>query len=145
MLYREEIIERWKYPRRRGVLKNPDAQAEVANMFCGDEIALFLRLDPVRSQTPKASAIPSKTEWTSNGVDQEKKNIIEARFTGEGCALMTASADILCEAIEGKTVEDARNFSTEDLLHLYGEPPTPGRLSCVLLAHRALTRCLETV
>lgn len=121
MLYREEIIERWKYPRHRGVLKDPNAQVEVANMFCGDEIALFLRLD------------------------SEKERISEARFTGEGCALMTASADILCEAIEGKTVEDASNFSADDLLRLYGEPPTPGRLDCVLLAHRALTRCLMMV
>lgn len=121
MLYREEIIERWKYPRHRGVLKSPDAQAEVANAFCGDEIALFLRMD------------------------QEKTKVTEARFAGDGCALMTASADILCEAVEGKTTEDARRFSAEDLLDLYGEPPTPGRMSCVLLAHRALMRCLETV
>src|SRR3989344_1940128 len=121
MLYREEIIERWKYPRRCGAMQTSDAQAEVANMFCGDEIALFLRLDV------------------------DKKKIIEARFSGEGCALMTASADILCEAIEGKTVEDARNFSADDLLRLYGEPPTPGRLNCVLLAHRALARCLVMV
>ncbi len=121
MLYREEIIERWKYPRRRGAMQAPDAEAEVANMFCGDEIALSLRLDA-------------------------KKEIIqEARFTGDGCALMTASADILCEAIEGKTVEDAKKFTADDLLRLYGEPPTPGRLNCVLLAHRALARCLAVV
>lgn len=121
MLYREEIIERWKYPRYRGVLQNPSAQAEVANMFCGDEISLFLRLDT------------------------KKQNIIEARFSGDGCALMAASADILCEAIEGKTMEDAKKFTADDLLRLYGESPTPGRLNCVLLAHRALMRCLASI
>ena len=145
MLYREEIIERWKYPRHRGVLERPDAQAEVINAFCGDEIALFLRLGPVRSQTPEASAIPPLAEWTSHGADEEEKKVIEAKFQGEGCALAAASADILCKAAEGKSIGDVRRFSADDLLHLYGEPPTPGRLGCVLLAHRALERCLAMV
>lgn len=144
-LYREEIIERWRYPRHRGVMPSPDAQGERVNAFCGDEITLFLRLGPVRSQTPEASAIPSKTEWTSNGVDPQRKLITEARFMGEGCALATASADILCEAIEGSAIDMARQFSAEDLLRLYGEPPTPGRLSCVLLCHEAFHRALAAL
>jgi len=103
-LYRQEIIERWRYPRHRGVMQSPDSQGERVNAFCGDEITLFLRLD------------------------EKKKSVCEARFTGEGCALMVASADMLCEAIEGKIIDEARRFSADELLLLYGEPPTPGRL-----------------
>ena len=121
MLYRQEIIDRWRFPRRRGEMQNPDAHAEAANMFCGDEIAFFMRLDARRGA------------------------IAEARFTGEGCALATASADILCEAIEGKPLARVRAFTPDDLLRLYGEPPTPGRLGCVLLAHRAMERALVLV
>ncbi len=97
---------------------SPDLQGERVNSFCGDELTLFLRLD------------------------EAKKSVAEARFTGEGCALMAASADMLCEAIEGKAIEDVRKFSGEDLLRLYGEPPTPGRLACVFLAHEALGQAL---
>jgi len=118
MLYRQEIIERWRFPRHRGIMPSPDGQGERVNSFCGDEITLFLRLD------------------------EEKKSVAEARFTGEGCALMSASADMLCEAIEGSAMEEVRRFSAEDLLHLYGEPPTPGRFPCVLLAHEALRQAL---
>lgn len=113
-LYRQEIIERYRFPRYRGAIQNPHAQAEKVNAFCGDEIALFLRLD------------------------EEKKNVAEARFDGQGCALMTASADILCEAIQGKTSGELRHFSAEDMLRLYGEAPSPGRLKCVLLPYEAL-------
>lgn len=117
-LYREEIIERWRYPRHRGIMPSPDLQGERVNSFCGDEITLFLRLD------------------------EAKKSVVEVRFTGEGCALMAASADMLCEAVQGKTMEDVKKFSADDLLQLYGEPPTPGRLACVLLAHEALAGAL---
>lgn len=118
MLYRQEIIERWRFPRHRGVMPSPDLQGERVNSFCGDEITLFLRLDV------------------------EKKSIAEAQFIGEGCALMSASADMLCEAIVGKTTRETRQFSADDLLQLYGEPPTPGRLSCVFLPHEALRQAL---
>lgn len=119
-LYRQEIIERWRFPRHRGRIERPHAQAEVANTFCGDEIALFMNFD-------------------NDG------KVAEAKFEGEGCALMTASADILCGEIEGKTVEELHRFGVEDLLALYGERPTPGRLRCVLLPHEALTRALQAV
>ena len=117
-LYRQEIIERWRYPRHRGVMQSPDSQGERVNAFCGDEITLFLRLD------------------------EKKKSVCEARFTGEGCALMVASADMLCEAIEEKMIDEARRLSADDLLRLYGEPPTPGRIPCVLLVHEALRQAL---
>ena len=121
MLYRQEIIERWRFPRHRGVISRPDLQGERVNSFCGDEITLFIELDA------------------------SKKTVQEARFTGEGCALMSASADILCEATQGKGIGELRAFSADDLLRLYGEPPTPGRIPCVLLAHEALVAALAAL
>lgn len=118
-LYRQEIIERWRFPRHRGAIENPDLQAEVVNTFCGDEVGLFIRLDSMR------------------------QSAAEVRFNGEGCALMIASVDVLCDAVEGKTIEALRGFKAEDLLGFYGEPPTPGRLRCVLLPYEALRRCLQ--
>ena len=113
-LYRQEILERYKFPRRRGTIQNAHAQAEKINALCGDEIALYLRLDDA------------------------KEKVAEARFDGQGCALMIASADILCEAVEGKQTEALRRFTAEDLLHLYGEAPSPARLKCILLPYEAL-------
>ena len=71
-------------------------------------------------------------------LNDEKSQVAEARFDGQGCALMTASADILCEAVQGKTSDDLRKFSAEDLLQIYGEAPSPGRLKCLLLPYEAL-------
>jgi len=120
-LYRQEIIERWRFPRYRGALEKPDLQAELANSFCGDEIGLFLRLDP------------------------ERQSVVEARFNGEGCALMTASADILCAEVQDRSLEELSRFQAEDLLSRYGETPSPARLKCVLLPYEALKQCLQLV
>ncbi len=118
-LYRKEIIERCRFPRHRGEMQNPDLQGEVINDLCGDELTLFLKFDP------------------------EKKKVAEARFSGEGCALMTASADILCSALLGKNKKELEKFRKEDLLSLYGEKPTPARIRCVLLSLEALRSGLK--
>ncbi len=120
-LYREEIIERYRFPRYRGIIKNPHTQGEVANSLCGDELTLFLRMD------------------------DEKKYTAEMKFEGGGCALMIASADILCGALSGKTLEELRRFSADDLLLLYGEAPSPSRFKCVLLPYEALRRALAAL
>lgn len=153
-LYRKEIIERCRFPRHRGEIKNPDLQGEVMNDLCGDEITLFLKFDPVRDVCTNRLKSPySKTEFAkvgvttgnqiSNGVDAGKKKVVEAKFSGEGCALMTASADILCSALLGKDKKDLGKFSEEDLLSLYGEKPTPARTRCVLLPLEALRSGLK--
>lgn len=118
-LYRQEIIERYRFPRFRGVMKDADAQGEVANMLCGDEITLYLKLD------------------------QTRKNIEQIRYAGEGCALMNASADMLSERLNAKTIAEADTFSADDMIKLYGEPPMPTRLKCVLLPYEALRRALR--
>lgn len=113
-LYRQDIIERYRFPRHRGTIADPHAHAEKINAFCGDEIALFLRLD------------------------ERRERVTAARFEGQGCALMTASADMLCEAVQGTTTGEVQAYAAEDLLRRYGEPPSPGRLACVLLPYEAL-------
>lgn len=89
------------------------------NDLCGDEITLFLKFD------------------------SERKRVTEAKFNGGGCALMTASADILCSALLGKDKKDLEKFSEKDLLSLYGEKPTPARTRCVLLPLEALRSGLK--
>ena len=120
-LFREEIIERYRFPRYRGSIQNPHTQGEVMNALCGDELTLFLRLDDA------------------------KEKVTEVKFQGEGCALMTAAADMLCEAITGKNHAELKEFSAENLLAFYGESPSPARLKCVLLPYEALKQALAAL
>lgn len=120
-LYRKEIIERYRFPRHRGETKDADLQGEVINELCGDEIILFIKLDKMR------------------------KKVVEARFNGEGCALMTASADIFCSELLGKSLAGLEDFKEDNLFSFFGEPVTPVRRRCVLLPLEALRAGLKMV
>ena len=120
-MYRSEIIERYRFPRHKRVIKDADAQGEVINALCGDDITLYLKFDP------------------------NKRKLMEATFSGEGCALMHASADLLCGHITGKDYHELETCNADMMLALYGEPPTPSRLKCVLLPFEALKKGLKSI
>lgn len=112
-LYRELIIDRYKNPRYRGVLDPNDITFEDDNPLCGDHIRIDLRLDA-------------------------ENRVAAASFDGHGCAISQASADLLVESIHGKTIEEVRQISKEDLLEMLGIQLGPVRLKCALLSLKVL-------
>jgi nitrogen fixation NifU-like protein len=113
-IYREQILEHARHPRNFGHLPAPTVVREERNPLCGDQIRLELAIaDDV---------------------------ITDVRFTGRGCAISQASASLLTEAIKGKSVAEAKQFSKDDLLELIGIPlaHNPTRLKCALLSLKAL-------
>lgn len=112
-LYREVIIERYKNPLYRGKLDPHDISFEDENPLCGDHIRIDLRVD-------------------DQGIIQE------AGFSGHGCAISQASADLLLESIIGKSTEDIKSLTKEDLLDLLGIELGPVRLKCALLPLKVL-------
>jgi nitrogen fixation NifU-like protein len=112
-LYREVIIEHYKNPSYRGRLDPYDIQFADNNPLCGDHIEITLRTD-----------------------DQGK--VADARFSGHGCAISQASADLLMESIIGKPVEEVRQLNKQDVLDMLGIDLGPVRLKCALLSLKVL-------
>ena len=81
-LYRENILDHYKHPRNRGTLEHPDITSEDANPLCGDQ----LRMD----------------------IEVKDGKIEQVRFSGHGCSISQAAASMLCEQIEGKTLEEVQ-------------------------------------
>lgn len=112
-LYREIIIDRYKNPLYRGTLDPHDISFEDDNPLCGDHIRIDLRVGP-------------------------DERVTEAAFEGHGCAISQASADLLLEAIQGKTLDEVRSISKDDLLELLGLELGPVRIKCALLSLKVL-------
>ena len=112
-LYREQIIDRYKHPRSRGTLDPHDYTYEDDNPLCGDRIRIDVRL----------------------GADQR---VSEAAFSGQGCAISQASADLLTEAVVGKTLDEIKAMSKDDILEMLGIELGPVRLKCALLSLKVL-------
>ena len=111
--YRELIIERYKTPHFRGELEPNDISYEDDNPACGDHIRIDVRVD-------------------------ENQIVTEAAFSGEGCAISLASADLLLESIIGKSIEVVKEMAKEDILDMLGIELGPVRLKCALLPLKVL-------
>lgn len=107
--YRENILDHYRHPRNKGQLEDPTHTHEEDNPLCGDVIRIDLHVN-----------------------DQDV--IDEVRFDGQGCAISQASASMLTEMIEGKTLEEAKKLSKEDILEALGIEIGPVRLKCALLS-----------
>jgi nitrogen fixation NifU-like protein len=70
--------------------------------------------------------------------------IKEGYFTGQGCVISQASASMLLEAMQGKSVEEVKRFSAEDMLKLYGARLTPNRQKCCLLSWKVLQSAVHS-
>ena len=112
-LYRELIIDRYQNPQFRGHLDPHDIHYEDDNPLCGDHISIDLRVD-------------------------ENDIVTEAVFDGRGCSISQASADLLVESVIGKSLDELKNYTKEDVLDLLGIELGPVRLKCALLSLKVL-------
>jgi nitrogen fixation NifU-like protein len=64
--------------------------------------------------------------------------ITEASFSGTGCAISQASADLLLESIIGRTLDEVKQLGKEEVLELLGIQLGPVRLKCALLSLKVL-------
>jgi len=81
-LYQEVILDHNRRPRNFGRLANANCCAEGFNPLCGDKVTLYLKL---------AGSV-----------------IEDVRFEGNGCAISTASASLMTEALKGKTLDEVQ-------------------------------------
>ena len=111
-LYREHILDHYRHPRNQGTLDGADVSYQLENEICGDVVRLDVRLQDGR--------------------------VSEARFSGRGCVISTASASMLTEEVLGKTVDELKALRDEDVFEMLGTTLPPVRTKCGLLPLRAL-------
>jgi nitrogen fixation NifU-like protein len=80
-LYQELILDHTKRPRNFGPLAGANRKAEGFNPLCGDRVSVSLELDG--------------------------ETVRDVHFEGTGCAISTASASLMTEALKGRTVDEA--------------------------------------
>lgn len=134
MLYRTLIKEHSQNPKNKGQLSNPDGEMELFNPSCGDLIQVQYHL--------------------------KENKIEEIVFDGQGCAISLASASLMTELMEGKSVaealrlvglfseliqgnEPANTKELGDAVFLQGVAKFPTRIRCANLSWSALEQSLE--
>jgi nitrogen fixation NifU-like protein len=133
-LYRDVILDHNKRPRNFGALEQASARADGHNPLCGDRLTVFVKMNGDRVE--------------------------DIRFEGKGCAISTASASLMTEAIKGKRKEEIGSLfdkihslltqqsavadaSLGKLAALSGVREYPARVKCASLCWHTLNAALD--
>ena len=133
-LYQEIIIDHNRNPRNHRVIENATSEARGFNPLCGDKLTVYLQI--------------------ADGV------IHDISFVGCGCAISQASASLMTDALQDKTVNEAHvlfeRFHTmvtsddeiplltmDKLAVLAGVRTFPARVKCATLAWHTLEAALK--
>ena len=74
---------------------------------------------PPRTLTRKTTR--SAATWSASNFElDDDGKIRDCYFNGTGCVISQASASMLLEKMQGHSVDEAKQFSAEDMLKLYG-------------------------
>jgi nitrogen fixation protein NifU and related proteins len=96
-MYSAQLLDHFQNPRNAGDLPDAHSTVQIENPVCGDVIRLSLKLDAGR--------------------------IAEIKFKAKGCVPAMACGSALTELVMGRTAEEARRFTKEDLSCAVGGLP----------------------
>ena len=136
-IYKQVIIENTKEKEHKKEIKG--IEKEGVNPSCGDELKIFVKMN------------------------EDNTIIEEISFTGRGCAISEASANIMAEILKGKKKEEAKKIITtffdmiklnetndEKLIEVLGDAYAfkniaymPSRVKCAFLSWKTLEKILE--
>jgi len=114
-----KIAEAIRNPKNVGEMADADAVGTVGNADCGD----MLRM------------------WVKFREENGRKVIDRATFQSFGCQTAIAVASVATEMLKGKTADEARTMSGQDLAAPLGPLP-PVKIHCALLVEGALRNAL---
>ena len=136
-IYKQVIIENTKEKENKKEIEG--ISKEGVNPSCGDELKIYVNMN------------------------EDNSIIQEISFTGRGCAISEASANIMSEILKGKTKEEAKKIITtffdmiklnetndEKLMEILGDAYAfknisymPARVKCAFLGWKTLEKILE--
>ena len=133
-LYRDIIMDHYRYPRGRKDIPDADIRNEGQNPVCGDEISVALKF--------------------------ANDTVEDISVECAGCAISVASGSMLADIIKGKTISEVKiiantirailkgeeppsNLELGDLAALAGVKNFPVRVKCALLSWTTLIDAID--
>jgi len=133
-LYRDTVLDHSRRPRNFGRLDEADREAQGHNPLCGDKVGVYLRTDG--------------------------QHIARLSFEGVGCAICMASASLMTETLQGRSLDEAEQTTAQvlasfadpdsepealpgDLRALAGVRRYPSRVKCATLPWKTVQQALH--
>lgn len=107
----EQVMDHFTNPRNLGEMEDADSFGIGGDIMCGDSMILFIK---VRDDV-----------------------IYDASFLVQGCVAAIASSSMTTEIVKGKTIEEAKRISPEDISDALGGLPEH-KMHCSVLGTAAI-------
>ena len=118
MQYSQKVLDHFMKPHNVGKMENPDAEATEGSPACGDQVSIFLKVNP------------------------ENNIIDDIKFLSYGCASNIATASIITDMAKGKTIAKAKEITWKEAAEaLDGLPPV--KMHCSVLAVDTLRKAIK--
>lgn len=115
-MYSEKVMDHFANPRNVGEIPDADGVGKVGNPQCGDVMWLYIKV--------------------KDGI------LTDIKFKTFGCGAAIATSSMITELARGKTIEEAKKISRQDVADsLEGLPPT--KMHCSNLAADALREAIK--
>ena len=121
MEYNKKVLSHFKNPRNMGEIKNPDAIARVGNPKCGDVMEIQIKISLNKNN---------------------QKFIKDIKFKTFGCVAAIATSSMITELAKGKTLEQAKKITMNDVFKSLKGLPNE-KIHCSALADQALRKAIE--
>ena len=107
-LYKDELLDHYRFAPYRGTLLHPDFSSGQYNPSCGDTVSIQAKI--------------------ANGT------LVQVAFEGSGCVISQASASMVTTLVKDKTLAYLESLTSQDIQNLLGIQLGPTRLKCALLS-----------
>ena len=115
-MYTEELMDHFQNPRNVGKMEDADGIGEIGNPVCGDVTTIYIKVRDDR--------------------------IDEIKYQSFGCAAAIATGSMLTEMAKGKTLNEARSITKENVARELGGLPET-KMHCSNLAAGGLHAAIE--
>jgi len=107
--YIDNLLDHYESPRNKRVIADAEIDYTGGNPGCGDIVHMYAKLD---------------------GDDR----ITDVSFEGEGCTISQASASIITEMTQGRTLAELEDMNYQTLVEELGSEVVAPRIKCAVLA-----------
>lgn len=116
MDYTKKVMELFRNPHNVGVLEDADGIGKVGNPVCGDLMHVYIKV--------------------------RDNKIADVKFKTFGCVAAIATSSMITDLAKGKTLEEAKKLTNNDVVKNLGGLP-PIKMHCSNLAASALKKAIE--